>query len=191
MRRRRSHGQQLAIATTTAGAGGGGHVAVGPAEQEVVVLGELPPQGGVVGAQQGVVAAEAGHLPVASLGGVPLPPARLPGERLGGAAAGGVGGVGLDDELAEVGHPEHQVQRPEVVHPVRREVGRQLAVGLALATLVLADGARAPAVAAAGHRPPAAVPSPAAGAHGTNKRSKRDHICIVQDCKVRGGSCHF
>jgi hypothetical protein len=62
-----------------------------------------------------------------------LPLARLPCECLGGAAPGGLTGVGLDEELGEVGHSEHQMQRA-VVHPVGREVGSQLAVGLALAT---------------------------------------------------------
>ena len=125
----------------------------GPAEQQLLLLGQLPPQRGVLGAQHGVVAAQAGDLAVAPVRGVALPPPGLPGERLGGAAAGGVAGVGLD-ELGEVGHPEDEVQRAEVVHPVRREVGGQLAVGLALAPLVLAHRARAAAtVAAAGHPP--------------------------------------
>ncbi len=111
----------------------------------------LAAERGVLGAQGGVVAAEAGDLAVAPLGGVALPPPRLPGERLGGAAARRLGGVGLD-ELGEVGHPEDEVQRAEVVHPVRREVGGQLAVGLALAPLVLAHRARpGAAAAAAGH----------------------------------------
>ena len=124
-----------------------------PTEQQLLLLGQLPSQRGVLGAQHGVVAAQARDLAVASVRGVALPPPGLPGERLGGAAAGGVAGVGLD-ELGEVGHPEDEVQRAEVVHPVRREVGGQLAVGLALAPLVLAHRARAAAtVAAAGHPP--------------------------------------
>jgi hypothetical protein len=45
----------------------------------------------------------------------------------------------------EVGHSEHQVHRAEVVHPVGREVGGRLAVGLSLATLMLAHRARATA----------------------------------------------
>jgi len=64
----------------------------GPAEQQLLLLGQLPPQRGVLGAQHGVVAAQAGDLAVAPVRGVALPPPGLPGERLGGAAAGGVGG---------------------------------------------------------------------------------------------------
>lgn len=118
--------------------------------------GVLPPQGGVLGAQQGVFAAESGDLAVASAGGVALPPARLPDERLGGATASGVGGVGLYDELGQVRHSEDEVQRPEVVHPARREIGGQLAVGLALAPLMLARRARAAAAAGRHVRPPLA-----------------------------------
>ena len=144
----------------------------GPAEQQLLLLGQLPPQRGVLGAQHGVVAAQAGDLAVAPVRGVALPPPGLPGERLGGAAAGGVAGVGLD-ELGEVGHPEDEVQRAEVVHPVRREVGGQLAVGLALAPLVLAHRASAAAtVAAAGH------PRAASAGGGEGERAACVGMCM-------------
>ena len=202
--RRRSHGHHESITAGVAVVAASGHVAVGRGsggspgpEQQLLLLSQLPPQSGVLGAQHGVVAAQAGHLAVAPLRGVALPPARLPGERLGGAPAGGLGGVGLD-ELSEVGHPEDEVQRPEVVHPVRREVGGQLAVGLALAPLVLAHRARA-AAAAAGH---ARRPSPLQmeGREGerdacvymymhiwNNKGQGHIHV-RMQESKVRGGS---
>jgi hypothetical protein len=180
--RRRSHGHHQSITAGVAVVAASGHVAVGSGsggggggspgpEQQLLLLGQLPPQRGVLGAQHGVVAAQAGHLAVAPLGGVALPPARLPGERLGGAPAGGLGGVGLN-ELGEVGHPEDEVQRAEVVHPVRREVGGKLAVGLALAPLVLAHRARA-AAAAAGH---ARRPSPLQMEGREGERCMRMHV---------------
>lgn len=187
--------QQLLLGQKRAAASAAG---AGP---EQLLLGQLPPQRGVLGAQHGVVAAQAGHLAVAPVRGVALPPAGLPGERLGGAAPAGLAGVGLD-ELGEVGHPEDEVQRAEVVHPVRREVGGQLAVGLALAPLVLAHRARA--AAAAGH--PAAAGAGWRGRNGEraalrgrvraymdwtrtgvrtwNGGTRKD----VQDSKVKGGS---
>jgi hypothetical protein len=184
--------QQLLLGQKRAAASAAG---AGP---EQLLLGQLPPQRGVLGAQHGVVAAQAGHLAVAPVRGVALPPAGLPGERLGGAAPAGLAGVGLD-ELGEVGHPEDEVQRAEVVHPVRREVGGQLAVGLALAPLVLAHRARA--AAAAGH-PAAAVRG---GGDGTERELPCVAVCVhiwigrgpeyvrgtrkdVQDSKVKGGS---
>lgn len=154
--------QQLPLGQKRAAASAAG---AGP---EQLLLGQLPPQRGVLGAQHGVVAAQAGHLAVAPVRGVALPPAGLPGERLGGAAPAGLAGVGLD-ELGEVGHPEDEVQRAEVVHPVRREVGGQLAVGLALAPLVLAHRARA--AAAAGH--PAAAGAGWRGRNGTERNGER------------------
>ena len=83
-----------------------------------------------------------------------------------------------------IGHPEDEVQRPEVVHPVRREVGGQLAVGLALAPLVLAHRARA-AAAAAGH---ARRPSPLQmeGREGAREMRAYASTCIYGTTRAKG-----